>query len=295
MKSQINDGAERDLPDNQPEPPYDDQAEDNELAIVAARVAEVSSSLEEDLQQSVALARLGQYLRVLQAQALATGSYPELPPHARRPKRTSSMGGAPDSAIDVSYDDLAGPAFRPGKQTTPSPSTTAAVVFWEDEMDEFDGELSEMPIQAPPLPPRSASRMSSGTVGRPVTQRPSTADFFSGPGPAPTSPSWPRTPRLSTSSSDGPQHPNPGNYFTPVTELTERAEHRPPRPETKTHSRRSSLFGPSLYPVWENPRADVPLPGRPTTSGYDTPQTDRQSNLLRRSGSKLSNTSGVLV
>jgi len=79
-------------------------------------------------------------------------------------------------------------------------------------------------------------------------------------------------------------------YYTPVTELPEQMDDCPRRSGPRTHSRRSSILGQVFYSVWENPRAEVPPPARPATSGGDVQPTDRQTGLLRRSGSKLSTT-----
>jgi len=286
-KSQANDAAKHGLSDGQENAACEDGVEDHGLAVVTARISEVSSTLKDDFGQSVALARLGQYLDILRAETHVDQTRIQTQPTARRPHRTSSMGGAPDSAIDMSYDDMDGPAFRWTKQTRRTPSTSFLAEPWEEEeeedgTDEFIGELNEMRPRAPPVPPRSASRMSS-------MQRPSTADMYTDPRPSP-SPSWPSTPRLSTSSSEASQRPAHDSYFTPVTELPPRTIDLPFRPGNRTHRRGSSVFSQVLDSVWEHPRADVPSPSLPPSRGGDTPQPDRQSSLLRRSGSKLSST-----
>ncbi|KAL2174222.1 uncharacterized protein P884DRAFT_209541 [Thermothelomyces heterothallicus CBS 202.75] len=105
-KSRAADAADRGTPDDK-QARGGGRAEDNGLAIVTARIIEVANELKDDLEQSVAMARLGHYLDMLRAE---TGVEPRSPVPAqrdeRRPHRTSSMGGPPDSAIDVSYDDV---------------------------------------------------------------------------------------------------------------------------------------------------------------------------------------------
>ncbi|KAK4150475.1 hypothetical protein C8A00DRAFT_46135 [Chaetomidium leptoderma] len=281
-KSQERDQAEQGRVASQQDTPCgNDASEDSELTTVVTRIIEVAQDLEEDLQQSVALSRLGQYLHVLQAQAL----------NARRRDRSSSMGGAPDSAIDVSYDDIERTALPLGKQTTlPLQMSTPGKLWeeeWEEERDEFVGELSEMPIQAPPLPARSTSRLGSASARRSPSRRSSTADSYSGASST-TALNSPGISNFSTPHQVTPQRPIREDYCTPVTELSEQMRHFPPRSETRTHSRRSSLFGQVLYSVWENPRPDVPSPTRPATSSGEMQQADRQPGLFRRRGSKLS-------
>lgn len=155
-------------------------------------------------------------------------------------------------------------------------------------MDDFVGELSEMPRQAPPLPIRSSSRMSSRPSSR-STQRSSAGEVHMSPGPTPTS-SWPRTPRLSDSSLDGPPQRPPRPPYSPLTDLPEHAWGHASSTGSRTPSRTSSAFGPVLDSVWENPRAEVPSPVPPSTASSDTSQREHHSGLLRRSGSKISTT-----
>ncbi|KAK4249012.1 hypothetical protein C7999DRAFT_13127 [Corynascus novoguineensis] len=315
-KSQANDATGCDPSDSQ-HTLGDDGADDDGLAVVTARILEVSNDLKNDREQSVAMARLGQYLDMLRAETRVKPSSIRTPSDTRRPHRSSSMGGPPDSAIDVSYDDL--PFRMSGKQRRPTPSTSFLADPWEEEeeernMDKFDGELNEMPsARIPPVPPRSASRMSSAPATSrfaytAAQQRPGTADTYCDPRPSPI-PSWPSTPRVSTSSSsDASQyrgHEPP--YFTPVTELSERTANLRFRPDTnpKTpHSRRGSVFSQALEAVWENPHNhDAPLasPGGLSSSsmtnsgtGGDDDRTPppsasgRQSSLFRRNSSKPS-------
>ena len=232
------------------------------MATVTARIHEATSDFEQHPQHSVALAKLGQYLDVLQSQAVAAGDYVQSQLRAHHHSGSSSVGGGPDSAIDVSYDDS--DRFSAGKRTTvPPPSASISFESRKGGIGEFIGELSEMPIRAPAIPPRSASRLSHT--------------------PACSSQDRPSSPA-------SPLGPAQTSYYTPVTELPEQMDDLPPRPETRAHSRRSSIFGQVLYSVWENPRADVPSPARPMTSGGEMRHRDHETGLLRRSGSKLSTT-----
>ncbi|KAH6853091.1 hypothetical protein B0I37DRAFT_303441 [Chaetomium sp. MPI-CAGE-AT-0009] len=259
-------------------------AEDNELATVTAQLVELSSRFRKmGSQQSVALARLGQYIDALRAEAepesRCTPAQRNDP--SRRAHRTSSMGGAPDSAIDVSYDDMERPTFRLGKQAAPSALTSYLIDSGEEGKGNFVGELSEMPRQPPSLSSRPSSRMSSGSASR-STRGSSTAEVHMSPGSTPMS-SWPRTPRLSASSSDAPQRPPREPYFTPGTDLLDQTWGRPSSTGTRTPSIRSSAFSQVLDSVSENPRAEVPSPAPPATPNSDTAQP-------RRSGFNLTTT-----
>jgi hypothetical protein len=179
---------------------------------VAAQITDAASNLAKNLQQSVALARLGQYLDILRAEAAAAGGHVESQSNARCRGGLSSIGGPPDSAIDVGcdeIDDIVDFVFPATKPTTPGPSTNIPTASWEADMDEFEGELNEMPSQTPSIPPRSTSRLSSTASSHSSTRRPTTLDRNSGTSAAPSLSSH-RTSGLSTSSSD---------YCTPVTTL----------------------------------------------------------------------------
>lgn len=295
MKAQTSEQGDRGLLDeHQADVPGDADVDDNELAVVSSQIRQAARDLERGRQQSVALTRLGQYVGILQAEAQMS-SPPPKSQSFRRPHRSSSMGGPPDSAIDVSYDDRESAFLSLSKLEIPPSS--ASVNSAEDaraaDMDDFDGELHEMPISTPPLPTRSASRMSSRTGGS--RRRPAAIDGQSPRVTSPTSPSW-QYPASSPafawdSRGSGPQD----RYFTPVTELPEPSDDSgssvsAPSLSSRSHSRRSSIIGQTLHSIWEHPRVDVPTPtSRPTTSGRDTPQID-QANLLRRGSSKLTTT-----
>ncbi|KAG7293707.1 hypothetical protein NEMBOFW57_003764 [Staphylotrichum longicolle] len=131
-----------------------------------SRIVEINNEFERDPQQSIALARLGEYLHVLQAEAF----------NARRLTRSraeshhhhggsSSVGGAPDSAIDISYDDLEGAASPARKPPTTPPTMRASLESLEEEINDFVGELSEMPTQ-PPAPPNFATNRQAGLLRR---------------------------------------------------------------------------------------------------------------------------------
>ncbi|KAH6633825.1 hypothetical protein B0J18DRAFT_23 [Chaetomium sp. MPI-SDFR-AT-0129] len=299
MKAQTSEQGDRGLLDeHQLDPPSGVDVDDNELAVVSSQIHQAARDLERGRQQSVALARLGQYLGILQAEAQMS-SPPPKPQSFRRPHRSSSMGGPPDSAIDVSYDDRDDreSAFLSLSKLEIPPSS-ASINSAEDtraaDLDDFVGELNEMPIATPPLPARSASRMSSRTGGS--RRRPSAVDGQSPRVTSPTSPSWQYPASTSPFAWDSRGSGPHDRYFTPVTELPEPSEDSgssvsAPSLSSRSHSRRSSIIGQTLHSIWEHPRADVPTPtSRPTTaSGRDTPQID-QANLLRRGSSKLTTT-----
>ncbi|KAL2159384.1 hypothetical protein VTH06DRAFT_2388 [Thermothelomyces fergusii] len=280
-KSRVTDSASRGRPDDE-HARCGDEAEEDGLAIVTARIVEVSNELKGELEQSVAMARLGRYLEMLRA-ATGIGPPSPVPPprDSRRQHRTSSMGGAPDSAID-----------------RPTPTTSFLADPWEEEeeeeeeededRDEFVGELSEMPARAPPVPPRSASRVRSAVPSRPSAQhRPGAVDNYCDPRSSP-SPSWPSTPRMSTSSSSDVSHRTSQEpYYTPVTvtEPPERAVASPrfrsdPKP---THSRRGSTLSQVLESVWEHPQRDA----SPAGARSETTPSRRHSGLFRRRSAKL--------
>ncbi|KAK3904545.1 hypothetical protein C8A05DRAFT_42394 [Staphylotrichum tortipilum] len=258
-----------------------EESGDDELSALTARIIEVTSALEQDVRQNMSLESLGRYLPVLRAHATAHTKNLCIRPNVSQHQHggSSSLGSVPDSAIDVTYDRLEG--IEPlAMKHTPPPSTIASTSApttsppsprtsfepWDDEIIEFVDELNEMPIHAPAIPPRSASRL----------------------GAAPTACS--SCPASPTSPTVAPRRRVECGYCTPVTELPEQDE-PPPRAEVRSHSRRSSVLGQALYSVWENPRPNVPSPAaRPATSGCDMPSTHQQDGLLRRSSSKLSTT-----
>ena len=156
---------------------------------------------------------------------------------------------------------------------------------WEEVTDQFVGELSEMPAQAPPLPPRSASRLGVSTTSHAPSARPSTSDGCSGTRLAANSNPL-RSSMHSAFSLVATRRPTQEFYCTPVTELP---EDPPGRPDTKTHSRRSSIFDQVRFAIWENPRDQVGSPVHPTTPASDV-QKPQTPSVLRRSGSRFSKT-----
>ncbi|KAJ4286621.1 hypothetical protein N0V88_007910 [Collariella sp. IMI 366227] len=259
----------------------DGSDEGSDLVNLASDILTATSNLQTNLHESMALTKLGRYLRVLEGQTLAAITEAEAHHASHRRDGSSSDGGAPDSAIDVSYDDIADmspfsnmkPAIRPSSMPIPFES-------WEEELEEFVGELNEMPIRPPPPPPRSASRLSSAS--RALVNRPGSADSSCENSPTAFNDSASRA-----LSPIAPHRPAEAPYFTPVTELPDHTEEIFPGPETKTHSRRSSIFGQVLFAVWEHPRPEVPSPGQQTSPGL---VSDRPTGVLRRSSSKLSTT-----
>ncbi|KAK4234044.1 hypothetical protein C8A03DRAFT_38203 [Achaetomium macrosporum] len=271
--------------------------EPNELATVAAGIIDVTRSLQKELNENAALAKLGHYLHVLQEQAVAAGGYTESRPELRAHRRmvSSSLGGPPDSAIDMSYDDAETPPSPVQKEAVPPSSVDDPPTTRSEETDDFAGELYEMPVQVPPPlpPPRSAARLRSAAASRGPGRLPSTTDSRSSADYSAATPSEPSSPGSSVFSAATPLRPAQESYYTPVTELSDPLEEEiPPRPETRTHSCRSGFVGQVLSFVWENPRSEVPSPpSRPTTSGSDLQVSSRHrpnSNPLRRSSSKLS-------
>ncbi|KAL2126712.1 hypothetical protein VTI74DRAFT_370 [Chaetomium olivicolor] len=286
IKSQTSNASEQRATRDSLDAPPDGSNEDGELANLAAEILNTADKLREGLQENVAVAKLGRYLHVLEEQTLAAinGTQSNHTGHLR--PGSSSEGEAPDSAIDMSYDNIidALPFLKP-TATLPLPMNIP-FESWEEEIDEFVGELSEMPIRPPPLPPRSASRLSSARCA--LVQQPSLTDSPSGrssPSPVALSES-----AFQAFSRVVPHRPAQGSYFTAVTEIPDQGEEPAPRPDTRTHSRRSSIFGQVLYAVWENPQAEITSPARPAISGAPTEGCERQAGLLRRSSSKLSTT-----
>lgn len=242
---------------------------------MAARITDITSILQKDLGQNGALLKLGQYLHVLQREAVSAVNRNRPSQIGHRRDGCSSLDGPPDSAIDVTYDDMEAAFLK--RRTTPRPRS-ASFDAWETEIDEFVGELSEMPAPAPPLPVRSASRRGYSPANHTLSQRPSTSD-----GCADTTRA--ANPTASRSSSMHPAFSAPHRptqpFCTPVTELPE----DPSQPTTRTHSRRSSIFGQVRFTIREPPRAQA-------SDDLTAPavEDERPRGVLRRSSSKFSNT-----
>ncbi|KAK4187942.1 putative GTPase-activating protein [Podospora australis] len=171
----------------------EDDPDVDELADVAARIIAVTDEPQPEMRQTRALTTLQQYFDTLREYAnlsapptrkaeskqqlheLPTTKSPSL-------KAPSSAGEAPDSAIEMGYDEhsfspkqqyqqsQSPPPLRikPSSQELPVGRSIDGTFF--DEMDEFSGELHEMPPngtrptrdvrgRVPPPPPRSSSRL----------------------------------------------------------------------------------------------------------------------------------------
>lgn len=219
---------------------------------------------------------LSQYLPTLKTHALSVIGHNESQVPGHRQEGCSSLGGAPDSAIDMSCDDTGTTSSSLKRRSTLSRPRSVSLSHWEEPLDEFDGELNEMPIQISPLPlpPRSSSRFGTSVASHTFSQRPTTSDSRYGTRLAVNS-------RASNTST-----------FSPTSQhySQEQTNDLPPRPGTRTHSRRSSIFGQVRYAIWENPRPAVGIPTHSKGPVCEIPSSNqRQSStsLLLRSGSKL--------
>lgn len=272
-------------------------AEDTELATVAGRIIQTTDGLQKGLQQNAALAKLKEYLDILHSETCSLLNHQ--PRHrGHRRDGCSSLGGAPDSAIDMSYDE-APSSPSSSRQTSRRPPKSVPLKTWK-ETDEFDGELNEMPMQTPPPPPRSIARLGSSTALSTLSSRPNTANSACYNMGVASDFSRSRSPSSSAVTPIGVvQHrPAQERYHTGAPELASRFEAVSLRSETSSPSGKSSILDQAHYPLWENPRAEVPVPGRPTTSssrdaqqrgGQQHDDHDRASPL-HRSSSKFSKT-----
>lgn len=271
------------------------------LDIVATQIVQAASGLQKDLQQNVALAKLKQYLDTLHSEAVSVINQHHAPQLlGRRRDACLSVGETHDSAIDMSYDEA---SFRPGKQTARRSPQDVQPSSWEKALDEFDGELNEMPTEEPAFSPKSAARLGSSratSVSAP-SPRPSTAGSASyGTGIAARMTDSPGQSYSSVPPARPAhqRHLGGGFYRTPVTELSHQARDNLSPCETRSNSRRDSIFGQLSHPIWENPRTEVPAPARPIMSSSIThwQQQQRHSDhhghagAPRRSSSKLSKT-----
>ncbi|KAL2022121.1 hypothetical protein VTK56DRAFT_6165 [Thermocarpiscus australiensis] len=254
--------------------------QDSGPAAEAARIIETAGNIRNDLQQNVALAKLGEYLDVLRAQAAsAAGRHESQLSGNHRGPSTSVGGGAPDSAIDVGYDEetIALPDMQ--TQTTPPEQKGLHFEGWGEELDDFAGELNEMPVRAPPVPVRSVSRMSSSTASSTRSPRSTTSDSYRSRGMAGRF-NDSRSSGFSASSRFAPHRSVQERCYTPATELS--------YPMGDFRSPRSSACAQIYNPIWENPRPIVP--SRPTTSNSEKPPLHPETGIPRRSSSKFSTT-----
>ncbi|KAK3985085.1 putative GTPase-activating protein [Cladorrhinum sp. PSN332] len=152
---------------------YNDPEEKSEVEAVTERILNIADRMHVELRQNRALAKLELYFETLREHATAASIPPQHQQDAQQerdafPPRIESRNamspvGDPDSAIEMSYDDSQ-KAFKPQL----APITTSFIDDAFDEMDEFSGELNEMPAhpvrdvrtRAPPPPPRSLARLS---------------------------------------------------------------------------------------------------------------------------------------
>lgn len=259
----------------------------SELAKVAARISDVTVRLRNESQQNGAVARIQQFLDALYTHAVSAVDTELEQLENRRPDAASSVGEAPDSAIEMSGDETSFPAIKHGRSLSAPHSGSSIPV---DEIDELLDEIREMPRRAPTPPPRSLARMGVPSVRSSSDIGPTTSESCRGP--------VVRTGQLSghsrswSFSPQGSQYPASESFFTAVTEL---APPLNPEPVAGGTSRPNSRMGRALSQVrrsiWENPSDDGLTPPRPSTSGSSMPTSGPvRHGLVRRSSSRLSST-----
>ncbi|KAK4646858.1 uncharacterized protein QC761_100940 [Podospora bellae-mahoneyi] len=317
----------------------------DELAEVAARIISTSCEPPLEMRPNRALTTLQQYFDTLREYANLSA-----PPSARKkpesqPKPPPQAAEAPDSAIEMSCDESS--SFLTKKQplkAPPRPSRPDAVdgTFF-DEMDEFSGELHEMPPNMmpirdvrnrvpPPPPPRSTSRLGSSSSAIPnfshnqhpqhTRQAPSISDtdsnYYGSLSHAGSSVASRASGQSSNMSLNHKDSMSRIRSFSPpaLHPVSEHilAQHGHPPPQgsqqgyyTSSHdhssqsgdsnsfhgseSRRSSGMNQSVhslsrYSVFENPRAEIPMPppvpALPpmSLSGMTRPPTPSSSNFM---------------
>ncbi|KAK4160222.1 putative GTPase-activating protein [Cladorrhinum sp. PSN259] len=172
---------------------YDDPEEKSEVAAVTERILNIADRMHVELRQNRALAKLEEYFETLRAHATTASNAPQYQQQEEQQERDSyppriesrnamspvppSSVGDPDSAIELSCDDSHAPFKRHLTKIT-----TSFIDDAFDEMDEFSGELHEMPAhpvrdvrtRAPPPPPRSLARLSQSIPN--FSRRPSASD-----------------------------------------------------------------------------------------------------------------------
>ncbi|KAL2125595.1 hypothetical protein VTJ04DRAFT_1960 [Mycothermus thermophilus] len=250
----------------------------DELVAVTARIIKVASDADKDWQQSDALAKLGQFLNALQVAAVSSGVRdPHPQPHADRLRRGGYVSPTwpPDSAIDMAYDHERRPSLaRSAVSATSSRPYGKAEQSWLDGLDEvedFIGELNEMPpIQFPaPGPGRSASRLSSAAGSHTSGSHASSTRGMRSPElcwSASTAATFssPRSSDFSVSSSSyAPQNmADQGNCWSPISPASEVNRNFPLYPLSRR--RRGSFGSDPTYSIFENPRTVVPPPIPPS-------------------------------
>ncbi|KAL2270728.1 hypothetical protein VTJ83DRAFT_99 [Remersonia thermophila] len=297
--------------------PQDDNAD--ELVAVTARIIKVASDSDKDWQQSVALAKLGQYLNVLQVAAVSS-KMRDAPPQVERQRRGGYVSPVwQDGAVDmVVYDGDRRPSVaKSAASSQPRSKVEESWLEGLDETEDFIGELNEMPHQhqspPPPVSRRSGSRLSSAAGSHTSSVRGmSSPDPYWSPSPAATF-SSPRTSDFSSASSSSfvpPQNIPEHGCWSPVSPTTDPTPRNIPLyPLSRRRSQRGSFDSDPTYSIFENPRtilppsrSNMPTPTAPTpvpptpvpptpvpSSGPDArPMPDRPPSGRRRSSNKLS-------
>ncbi|KAK3392678.1 putative RhoGAP group protein [Podospora didyma] len=264
------------------ERPHSDGDEKSELAAVAAQINAVTSRLRDESRQNGAVANIQQFLDALHAHAVAAVDDELEQMQGHRRDAASSVGDAPDSAIEMSGDET--PFSAMAAKHTRSQSSPCQGVVPVDEIDELLDELREMPRRPPTPPPRSRARTS---VIVSADQRPVTSDSslrYDGPSRGPNhARSWSFSPAGSNS-------PASDSFFTAITELGPSLDGQS---VTSDNSRPNSRMGRAISQVrrsiWESPREEPPTPARPSTSESSIPSTPNgRQSMVRRSSSRLS-------
>ncbi|SPQ17582.1 abc30e38-5736-4010-85ef-a26d7f7cfb8f [Thermothielavioides terrestris] len=137
IKTHTSDRNQQDTSIYSLDPTADGMNQQSELAAVADRVIDATHRLQPDLHQNAALLRLGRYLLVLQAQTASAREGMGFGLRAHRRDASSSAGGAPDSAIDMSYEDADAVSHYAGEQTTTASPTDVSSEPYEEELDDF--------------------------------------------------------------------------------------------------------------------------------------------------------------
>lgn len=274
---------------------YNDPGEKSEVAAVTERILNIADRMHVELRQNRALAKLEEYFETLRRHATAASNFPlqrqeqdqdSYSPrvesrNAMSPPPPSSVGD-PDSAIEMSCDESqANFKHHPAHITRFIDETF-------DEMDEFSGELHEMPAhavrdvrtRAPPPPPRSLARLSASVPN--FSRRPSASESLyygsvsnSGDSDMASRSSMSNSMSHTDPHSSGWSYSSPPSSFGPGNSIRENKyysgmtdhshsshsdSHSYRSGDSRPSSRHHQQSQPSRFSIFENPRAQVPTP-----------------------------------